>query len=77
MYGFYIVWYLILAIVALSLLANGFDAEVTAGDKAFTVAIMFGLFTAPVALHAVGTRRADEELLVLVDFVAQQAKANP
>jgi hypothetical protein len=75
-YAFYVVWYLFLAFVAVGLLANGWAPEVTGSDKAMAVAIFAVLLVAPVGLHAFGTRRSDEELADLMDFLAQHAQAN-
>jgi peptidoglycan/LPS O-acetylase OafA/YrhL len=76
-YTFYVVWYLFLGFVAAGLIANGWAPEVTPGDKAMAVAIFAVLLIAPVGLHLVGTRRSDEELGDLLDFLSQHAEAKP
>lgn len=74
-YGFYVIWYFFLALVAAALLANGWAPGVPGGDKAMAIAIFLMLLVAPVGLHAVGTRRSEEELADLLDFLAEHAEA--
>jgi hypothetical protein len=75
-YAFYLFWYLFLVFIAVALLANDWAAELTGRDKAMAVAIVAVFLVAPVGLHAVGTRRSDEELADLMDFLTLNAGAN-
>jgi len=65
-YGFYLVWYLFLALFA-GLIGHGWDGA--------TVGIFSILLVAPLGLHAVGSRRSEEELADLLDFLSQHAEA--
>jgi hypothetical protein len=73
--AFYLIWYLFLAFFAVGFLANSGASEFTGGDKAMAVAILAMLFVAPVGLHAVGTRRSEEELAEMLDFLCRHAEA--
>ena len=74
-YGFYLFWYLFIALfVAMSSAAN-WAPEITVGDKEMVFFMLGGLAVAPLGLHAVGTRHSDKELNSLLDFLSQQAGA--
>lgn len=76
-YGFYLVWYLFLALVVAWLIGNGWAPELTGGDRAMALGIIAILLIAPLGLHAVGTRRSEEELGSLLDFLFQHVEAKP
>lgn len=75
-YVFYLVWYLIIVLLIIGLLTNGWFRQVAGGDKAMIISIFAVLLIAPVALNALGTRRSDEELADMLEFLAQHAMAN-
>ncbi|HEX8214123.1 MAG TPA: hypothetical protein VF582_01480 [Allosphingosinicella sp.] len=74
-YGFYLLWYLFLTFVVAGLIRNGWASGVTGGNKAMTIGIFAILLVAPLGLHAVGTRRSEEELADLLDFLSQHVEA--
>lgn len=74
-YGFYFVWYLILMFVVASLIGGDWAPEVTVSDEAASSGIFSLLLVAPLALHAVGTRRSQEEHAGLIDFLAEHIDA--
>lgn len=73
-YVFYIAWYLILTLFVAALIGNGLAPEITA-NKATAVGTIGLLLVGPIALHAVGTRRSDEELDDLLDFISEHIEA--
>jgi hypothetical protein len=74
-YGFNFVWYLLLTFIVAFLIGGGWAPGTTAGDKVIIIGFFSLMIVAPLALHAVGTRRSQEELVALIDFLAQHIDA--
>lgn len=74
-YGFYLIWYLFLTLVAAVLIGNELAPEVTIADKAMAIGTIGILSITPLGLHAVGTRRSAEELSELLNFLSQHIEA--
>ena len=74
-YVFDLFWYSFLGLSLLTLLFADMNPALAASDHAF-VSAGFALFAVfPLGLHYYGTRRSDEELTYLLDFLAEQAGA--
>lgn len=74
-YGFYFVWYLFLSLVGVVLIGNGWAPDMTSAEKAMAVGTIVLLLVVPIVLHAVGTRRSDDELATILDFVSSNIDA--
>jgi hypothetical protein len=71
----YLVWYSVLALVAAVLIENGWPQELPAAAKAMAVSTIGLMLIGPIGLHAVGTRRSDEDLTELINFLSHCAEA--
>jgi len=74
-YVFYIAWYFLLTLFAAALIGNGWASERTSSDEAMIVSTIGLLLLAPIALHSFGTRRSEDELTDILDFVSQHVEA--
>lgn len=76
-YAFYLAWYLSLGSVILLMLgAIGVrNTDLQGGELASVWAGLILLLIAPLMFHYLGTRRSDDDLERLLDFLAQQADA--
>ena len=74
-YLFFAWWYGALIMMVALLIVQGFPGLDTAGDKALAAfaLVFFGLF--PLLLHYLGTRRADEHLDRLIQFLEREGEA--
>ena len=73
MYAFFPIWYLILFLVSLALLAGQSDPPLTGEGLAFLIPGLTLMFAAPLLMHYFGTRNSDDELSQLIDFLAKEA----
>jgi hypothetical protein len=74
---FFIAWYAFLAVFAGTLLTVGTDPPLHGADRLLPVVLVVGFAIGPVILHVIGTRRSQEELEELVDFLRRVAEARP
>ncbi|MGB7656602.1 MAG: hypothetical protein WBL74_14100 [Novosphingobium sp.] len=74
-YGFYLFWYSLLISVAAAFIGQVWAPEITGGDKVMAIGIVMILLAAPLGLHAVGTRDSEEELAIILDFLAKHVEA--
>ena len=76
-YLFEVFWYSILGVLGFWVLFGEINPDLTSGDLAFFCAIYVALFVFPFVLHYLGTRNSDDELVELLDFLAEHADAKP
>ena len=74
---FFVFWYLFLAIFAAVLLTVGTDPPLHGTERLFPVVIIGGLAIVPMFMHVIGTRRSEEELDELIDFLRHVAETRP
>ncbi|HEX6740958.1 MAG TPA: hypothetical protein VF079_04085 [Sphingomicrobium sp.] len=78
-YVFDALWYSFLTLFGIAALASGLDPDpdLNAGSIALLCLAYLLFFLIPLGMHYFGTRRSDEELGYLLDFLAEQADARP
>ena len=76
-YFFYLFWVCALGVVILLMLGlvGERNPDLTPGDLVFIWTTLLGLLAAPFALHYIGTRKSDEELGYLLDFLGEHIDA--
>ena len=76
-YAFYLFWYLLLASMAVEVLGHVGPANSAGSETIGPIATLAILAIAPLGLHMFGTRRSDDDLAELLNFLAECAEARP
>jgi hypothetical protein len=78
-YAFDLVWYGFLGFVVLLMLGQvgARNPDLQAGELFTAWAILILLLIAPLVMHYLGTRRSNEDLECLLEFLSRQANAVP
>ena len=72
---FFAAWYLFMALIAMFFLVAGFDPPLHGVERLIPVAMIVSFFVFPIIIHAIGTRRSDEDLAALIEFLERVAEA--
>ena len=76
-YFYYPFWYLVILGLAIGFSIAGFEPQVTGSEKMTLAAMLVAFFFLPLIVHAIGTRRSEEELAEMFAFLAEHAGAEP
>jgi len=74
---FYAFWYVILTLFAIGFAVAGTDPPLHGAERLMPLGIVAAMMLMPVAMHVIGTRRSDDELEELIDFLGRVAEAKP
>ena len=74
---FFIIWYVFVGLMAVMFATVGMDPPPEGAERLipFAAVVLFALV--PIGMHNFSTRRSDEELEQLIDFLARVAQAKP
>ena len=74
---FFIIWYVFVGLMAVMFATVGMDPPPEGAERLipFATVVLFALV--PIGMHIYGTRRSDDELEQLIDFLGRVAQAKP
>ena len=74
---FYVFWYVALTLFLVGFAKAGTEPPLEWAERLMPFAIIAGLALAPIILHIIGTRRSDDELGELIEFLERVALGKP
>jgi hypothetical protein len=74
---FFVIWYDLLALMAVAFSTMGTEPPLQGVERLLPFAMIAIFALIPIGMHIFGTRRSDEELEQLIDFLERVAQAKP
>lgn len=76
-YLFFLLWYPVMALFGIVISLGEFAPGITSVGKAMFIAWMLAFLFLPLVFHVIGTRRSEEELAEMIEFLGEHAEAAP